>query len=57
MYFGSTTVIAYSLQFWVLRLISSNTVTSVYSLLQNFCKENLSHKRHLLRLYELSMKL
>jgi hypothetical protein len=53
MYFGSTTVIAYSLQFWVLRLIASNAVTSVYSLLQNFCKENLRHKMCLLSVYEL----
>lgn len=53
MYFGSTTVIAYSLQFWVLRLISSNAVISVYSLIQNLCKENLKHKMRLLRVYEL----
>ncbi|EDX77543.1 hypothetical protein MC7420_2867 [Coleofasciculus chthonoplastes PCC 7420] len=53
MYFGSTTVIAYSLLFWVLRLIASNAVISVYSLLQNFCKENLSHKMRLLSVYEL----
>jgi len=53
MYFGSTTVIVYSLQFWVLHLISSNAVTSVYSLIQNFCKESLKHKMSLLRVYEL----
>lgn len=57
MYSGSTTVIAYSLEFWALRLISSNAVNSVYYLTQNLCKENLSHKRSLLRVYELSMKL
>jgi len=57
MYFGSTTVIVYSLGFCVLRRFLSSAVTSVYCLTYNFCKEKLTHKMPLLRVYELSMKL
>jgi len=57
MYFGSTTVIVYSLGFWVLRLVSSKAVTLVYPLTYSLCKEKLTHKMPLLRVYELSMKL
>ncbi len=53
MYFGSTTVIVYSLRFCVLRRILSSAVTSVYFLTYHFCKENLTHKMPLLRVYEL----
>jgi len=55
-YFGSTTVTVYSLRFWVLHLVSSEAVILVYSLAYLLCKENLTHKMPLLRLYELSMK-
>jgi len=57
MYFGSTTVIVYSLGFWVLRLVSSKAVTLVYPLTYSLCKEKSTHKMPLLRVYELSMKL
>lgn len=56
MYFGSTTVTVYSLGFLVLHLVSSRAVILVYSLAYLLCKENLTHKMPLLRLYELSMK-
>lgn len=53
MYFGSTTVTVYSLGFWVLRLVSSKAVILVYSLAYLLCKENLTHKMSLLRVYKL----